>query len=178
MGQKQSSTLTAPLAIAGTRHILSNPDRLVLLSPVIYLFHMAEAAPGFVGWMNTMIRTDISRQMFTGMHLVGFLVTVGVSMLLATRKSSTSALIALIWFSFLMPGRAILLLGGTLVTGSYCPGLFTALLLYVPFFGLFFLRIRQHYGISLFMMIVMSLIGALPALGNVYYVIVNGDRIF
>jgi Protein of unknown function with HXXEE motif len=156
---------------------LADPSRLVLLAPLIFLAHVAEEAPGFVSWFNSLVRPGISQQLFSWVNGFGFLITVAVTASLALSRDRSAALLAVAWLGFLMLGNAVLHVTATLALGRYSPGTATAVALYLPYFLWFLWLTVKRYDVGLAAAIGVSVAGALPMLIHGYFIIFEGRRI-
>ena len=152
--------------------------RIALLAPLIFAAHVAEEAPGFVEWANSLLEEDITQQLFIAVNVVGFVVTAALAAVAALSCSRDVIVLMLAWLSFLMFGNAILHVGGTAVLGRYSPGTVTSVVLYLPFFFLFLLRALRQFGIGFVSAVAVVVVGAFPMLLHGYLIIFRGSRLF
>jgi hypothetical protein len=157
--------------------IISNPYRFILLAPLIFIFHVAEEAPGFVNWVNSLIDRDITPELFLSANLTGFIITAGLSILTAGTKEKAITLITLAWLGFVMLANGLFHITATLVFKQYAPGVITSVILYLPFVFWFYWLLISKTGMKQITVITALLIGSIPmAIG--YLIIFEGNRLF
>jgi len=157
--------------------IFSNPYRFVLLAPLIFIFHVAEEAPGFVSWVNTLIDRDITLSLFLSVNLTGFVIVSGLCMLTAVTKEKVITLITLAWLGFMMFANALFHILATLVFQQYAPGTITSVVLYLPFIFWFSRLLINKSGMKLITIITALLIGSIPMAIHGYLIIFAGSRL-
>lgn len=153
------------------------PDRILLLAPIVFVAHVAEEAPGFVTWFNSLVQRGISQQLFLSVNVAAFVITTIVAVGAATMRQRSILLIALPWLSFLMLTNALFHIVGTLVHG-YSPGTVTATVLYLPYFSWFFWRLKQSSVANVLTLVIASFIGGLPMAIHGYLIVFEGSRLF
>jgi hypothetical protein len=84
----------------------------------------------------------ISDRVFFGVNSWGLPMTPAISILVAATREKAVVVLATRWFSFLMPINGLFPGVATVVRARYSPSVVTGLLLYVPYFGIFF-RFRR-----------------------------------
>jgi len=152
--------------------------RAALLAPIIFLLHVAEEAPTFVEWFNSLVSRGISQSLFLSVNATAFIITIILGgMVVAIHERSVATLI-LAWLGFLMFANAIFHIVATVVHASYCPGVVTATILYLPYFAWFFLVVVRHARIPALVAIVSTLAGSVPMAIHGYLIIFRGDRLF
>jgi Protein of unknown function with HXXEE motif len=156
----------------------ADPSRVVLLAPLVFGIHVLEEAPGFVRWFNSLVQRGISWDLFLAVNLVGFLITLLVSGVAAAARSRISMLVAVGWLAFLMFANALLHLAGTAVHARYSPGVVTAVLLYLPYFGWFTSLVHRRCGIALPTLITTIVVAGLPMFVHGYLIVFRGSRLF
>ncbi len=152
--------------------------RIVLLAPVIFVAHVAEEAPGFVAWANSLMEDDITQQLFIAVNTVAFVVTAVLAVIVARSCSRDAIVLMLALLSFLMFGNAILHVGATVALGRYSPGVVTSVVLYLPFFFLFLRHAQRQFGIGFVSAAAVVAVGAFPMLLHGYLIIFRGSRLF
>ena len=151
---------------------------LLLAAPLIFVAHFMEEAPGFVAWFNARVARGITPSLFCSVNYTALGITVGVVTVEWSSRTTLSASLAVSWLSFLMFANALLHLAGALVDGAYVPGLVTALLLYLPFYGAVIIRVVRLRRLSRRGLAAAALVGALPMLVHGYLIIFRGSRLF
>jgi hypothetical protein len=154
------------------------PKALLLLAPVVFGLHVAEEAPSFVAWFNSLVEPDISAGLFLTVNLVALLITLAVTASLLASAERAVGLLGLAWFALLFFANAILHLAATWVHQRYSPGAITGATLYIPYFVALFLLVRSRLGVSLPAAVLASLIGAAPMLAHGYLIVFRGSRLF
>lgn len=156
-----------------------NPTKLILLAPVIFVLHVIEEAPEFVEWFNSLVTTQpITQQMFINVNIWGFLITLGVTAMVVVAREKVSAYVALCWLGTVMFANAIFHITATVALGWYAPGVVTATLLYLPFFGWFLSAAVKRYQLSTTTTAIVVAIGAAPMLLHGYRIAFEGRRLF
>jgi hypothetical protein len=153
------------------RHIL-------LLAPIIFVAHFLEEAPGFVAWFNRHVARGITPELFWTVNYSALAITVLVVALEWVSESPLSAAIAVAWLSLLMLANALFHIAGTLADGAYMPGVLTALLLYLPFYGWVLARIVRTRRLPAGAVVAAALAGAAPMLIHGYLIVFRGSRLF
>jgi hypothetical protein len=151
---------------------------LLLAAPLIFVAHFMEEAPGFVTWFNAHVDRGISDSLFWSVNYTALAITIAVVILEWLSGTALSASVAIAWLSFLMFANALLHLAGALVDRAYMPGLVTALLLYLPFYGWVISRAIQMRRLPSGAVATVALLGALPMLAHGYLIIFRGSRLF
>ncbi len=148
------------------------------LAPAIVVAHVAEEAPGFVEWANSLMEDDITQQLFIAVNTVAFVVTAVLAVIVALSCSRDAIVLMLALLSFLMFGNAILHVGATVALGRYCPGVVTSVVLYLPFFFVFLRQARWQFGIGLASAAAVVVVAAFPMLLHGYLIVFRGSRLF
>lgn len=151
---------------------------LLLAAPPIFVAHFLEEAPGFVAWFNAHVARGITTPLFWSVNYTALGITLAVVALEWQSRTTLSASLAVAWLSFLMFANALLHLAGAIVDGAYVPGLVTALLLYLPYYGAVVTRVVRLRRLSRSGVAAAAFLGALPMLVHGYLIIVRGSRLF
>ena len=96
---------------------------LILLAPLIYAAHIAEEAPGYMRWVNSVVDRPFPDQghFFAG-NLPSIGVTAAIAMLAAVTLNRGALLAMLAWLSYFMFANAIFHIVATVVLRRYSPG--------------------------------------------------------
>jgi hypothetical protein len=140
--------------------------------------HFLEEAPGFVPWFNAHVSRGISDQLFWAVNLAGLAITVGVSVAFWAEQSAATAVIAVVWFSFLMLANALFHFTGAIVDQGYVPGLITAICLYIPYWIWIARGIIRRQLVAPGLFVGAALIGAIPMAVHGYRILFLGGRLF
>lgn len=151
---------------------------MLLLSPLVFVAHFLEESPGFVPWFNSHVARGITAGLFWQVNLSALFITLIIVGLTRVSRSAFALTVAVVWLSFLMLANAILHIMGGLVDGRYVPGLLTAVLLYLPYYGWFLLRVIKSRQVKVVVLAVCVVGGALPMLIHGYLIIFRGSRLF
>ena len=146
-------------------------------APFIFVAHVLEEAPGFVRWLNAHVSRGITSELFWQMNISALVITVIVSTIAWLDSSAASALAAVAWLGFLMGANSLVHIAGSVVDGHYVPGLATALLLYIPYYGLVLAHARRR-DVSVLVLLVVAIVSATPMLIHGYRIIFLGTRLF
>lgn len=152
--------------------------RVVLLSPILFMLHVIEEAPGFVAWFNSLVERGITQSTFLSVNAVGFLITVVLAAALALTRERTAGLLVLAWLGFLMLANALFHLVATVVHERYSPGVITGTILYLPYFIWFFQLCVRQLGIRAHLALGATIIGAIPMAVHGFLIVFRGDRLF
>ena len=117
---------------------------LVWLLPLAYALHILEEwFGGFPEWMALVIGSPLPRGTFVVINSVALLLMI-LATCAATRRESNGWMVIAIATILLVNGVAHLF--GSLATGSYSPGLFSGVILYLPLASLVLLRASGQAG--------------------------------
>jgi hypothetical protein len=156
----------------------SRLGRPILLAPLIFVAHFAEEAPGFVAWFNAHVPRGITQDLFWTVNVVALAVTIVVVAMEWLAASAFTAAAVVAWFSFLVGANALLHVVGALADRAYVPGLVTAAVLYVPFYGWVVGQIVRARRLPLGWVAVIAILGALPMLVHGYLIVFRQSRLF
>jgi hypothetical protein len=104
--------------------------RTIFLAPIIFIIHVAEEAPGFVQWFNSLVTPGISQPHFISVNAAAFIITILLAGILSATKDRFAVILMLVWLGFLMLANALFHLAAAIVHLKYCPGTVTAAVLY------------------------------------------------
>lgn len=158
--------------------IFSNPFRLILFAPVLFICHVIEEAPGFVEWINHLVDRNITQSLFLSVNMTGFIITAILSLLTAYTKDKTITIVTLAWLGFFMFGNALLHITATILYQLYSPGIITSIILYLPFILWYAWLLNKKTEITSTTIAVTILIGAIPMMIHGYMIIFEGTTIF
>lgn len=117
-----------------TNSAWTDPFRLVLLAPIIFVLHVAEeTAGGFVGWFNSLVQPSINVGLFLTVNAICFAITLLLALGAARSRSSEMLSLIVGWLVFLMFANGLFHIIGTLRFSRYSPGTLTAIGLYLPY---------------------------------------------
>jgi hypothetical protein len=153
-------------------------SRLLLLAPVIFVCHFLEESPGFVQWFNGHVARGITSALFWQVNFSALAITLIVVAIEWLSRSAFSLILAIAWFSCLMLANAVFHIVGALVDKRYVPGLATAILLYLPYYGWLFIKAVKSRRTKLVGLVVAAVAGSLPMLIHGYLILFRGSRLF
>ena len=151
---------------------------LLLAAPLVFVAHFLEEGPGFVAWFNAHVARGITEALFWRVNYTALAITVAVVALEWIDRSAVSATVAVAWLSFLMFANALFHLAGAIADGAYVPGLVTALLLYLPFYGWVVARAIGGSRTPRGALAAAASLGALPMLAHGWLILFRGSRLF
>ncbi len=154
------------------------PYRAVLAAPLLLVLHLAEEAPGFVDWFNTLVADGITQAFFYTVNAFGLLITIAVVAFAASAKTDGGIVPALVWLSFVMPINGLFHLTATVVHGMYSPGVVTAVVLFCPYYAWFVWLVVKRTKLNRAGIAVAILAGATPLAIHGYLIIFEGSRLF
>ncbi len=152
--------------------------RLALAAPFVFLAHVAEEAPGFVAWFNSLVSRGISQRSFLYVNAVAFVITVLLAALVVASPQPASGLAFGAWVGFLMLANGLFHLLGTVVHSRYSPGVVTGVVFYLPFGCLVLRALVRELSLKPSLVILVSALGALPMLVHGYRIVFQGSRLF
>lgn len=156
----------------------ADPAAVILLAPVVFALHVAEEAPSFVAWFNSLVTPGISQGSFLRVNATALLITVTLAILTRTTKDKLSALATLAWLGFLMLANGLFHAVAALVHARYSPGVVTGLVLYLPYFAWYLRATVRRCGVGLTLVGAIVAGGALPMLLHGYLIVFRGSRLF
>jgi hypothetical protein len=152
--------------------------RLVLIAPLLFVVHVAEEAPGFVEWFNSLVPRGITLRLFLTVNGVALAITLVVVLFAAASPGVASALTLTAWIGFLMLANGLFHVVGTLAHLRYCPGVITGSLLYLPYGALLLRQIVRDRLLPLPVALGATALGATPMLIHGYLIIFRASRLF
>jgi hypothetical protein len=151
---------------------------LAIALPIVFIMHVAEEAPGFVAWFNSLVTPDITPRLFLSVNATGLLITLVVASLVATSRDTLVCIVAVAWVGFLMLANGLLHVVGTLVHLRYAPGVITGSLLYLPLSVLFMKAVVREREIRWRTVLLAALVGGVPMYIHGYLIVFRGSRLF
>lgn len=152
--------------------------RGLLFAPLVFVAHWLEESPGFVSWLNAHVTPDITQDTFWTVNAAGLVITVMVVLGYWATRSVASSLLVIAWLSFLMLTNAILHITGAVVDRAYVPGLVTAIVLYVPFYGWVCAQVVRSNIVPIAPVVAAAVLGGLPMAIHGYLILFRGSRLF
>ncbi|MFN0107033.1 MAG: HXXEE domain-containing protein [Bryobacteraceae bacterium] len=147
------------------------------LAPVLFAAHVAEEAPGYVRWFNSIVGTPIPESGFVAAQLQPFLAAMFLGVAAAVTGNRWAALILMIWASHFFFANAVYHLVASVALVTYSPGLVTGTLLYLPFFY----RLAKHLaarGIAVWALVLLVFFASLPSFIQTYMVVFERRRFY
>jgi hypothetical protein len=159
--------------------MLSNPRSRwgLLLAPVIFAAHVAEEAPGYVRWFNSIAGPALPENGFVEAQLTPFLAALFLGVAAAWTANRWAALILLIWCSHFFFANAVYHIVASVALFTFSPGLVTGTLLYLPFFW-FVAKRLQNQGIELWSLVLVVFFASLPSFLQTYMVVFERRRFY
>jgi Protein of unknown function with HXXEE motif len=117
------------------RALAANPSVIILLAPVVFWVHVIEErAEGFMRWYNSVVPVPLPESGFVSRNLQPLVILVVLAVAAAWIRRKEPAFLLLLWLSYFMFANAIFHVTATVALHRYCPGLITALALYLPYY--------------------------------------------
>jgi hypothetical protein len=151
---------------------------LAMAMPFVFVAHVCEEAPFFVAWFNSLVTQGITQQLFLSVNAACLVITVFVAAIVGTDNERLSGLLGVVWIGFLMLANAIFHIIGTVALGRYCPGVITAMLLYLPLSLLFLAAVVRERGVPHLLVGLVALLGGVPMYIHGYLIVFRGTRLF
>jgi Protein of unknown function with HXXEE motif len=130
------------------RQVLSegiHPTAIILLAPVLFWAHVVEeGAGGFMRWYNSVVAVPLPESGFFTRNLQPLEIMVVLAVAAAWIRRKEPAFLLLLWLSYFMFANAIFHVTATVALHRYCPGLITALALYLPYYFWYARYLRTH----------------------------------
>jgi len=99
-------------------------------------------------WYNTLVSSPVSESGFVQVQVPYFVTTAVLAVAAAWFPRKETGFLLMIWLSFVMFANTVFHITATLILGRYCPGLLTALTLYVPFFYWYIRHLRTRMAVG------------------------------
>ena len=151
---------------------------LAIALPIVFAIHVAEEAPRFVAWFNSLVTPGITQRLFLSVNATALLITLAIASLATTSRDTGVCIVAVAWVGFLMLANGVLHLVGTLVHLRYSPGVITGSLLYLPLSILFMKAVVRECAIPWRTVLLAALVGGVPMYIHGYLIVFRGSRFF
>jgi Protein of unknown function with HXXEE motif len=112
----------------------ANPSWIILLAPVLFLVHILEEVPGFMHWLNSITSPPVSEGGLFAANLPSLMITAVLAAATALFPRKGPGVALLFWLSYCMFANTLFHVTATVVLRRYCPGLITAVALYLPYY--------------------------------------------
>jgi hypothetical protein len=109
------------------------------------LAHILEEAPEFLRWLNTITSPPVPEGNFLAANWPTLLITALLAVAAAFQRHKAPALALLAWLSYFMFANTVFHITATLALRRYCPGSFTAVGLYLPYFFWFAGYVKSRF---------------------------------
>ena len=150
----------------------------LLLVPVLFAAHVAEEAPGYARWFNSIVPGQpIPEAGFLAAQWTPFLAAAFLGVAAAVTGSRWAGLILMVWASHFFLANAIYHLVASAVLVTISPGVVTGTLLYLPFFWWLMGWVRAR-GVALWVVVLVVFFAGLPALLQTYMVVFERRRFY
>ncbi len=159
-----------------TGSFVRDPQKVILLAPLILVFHVLEECSGFVSWLNSVLEQgSVTQFAFLMVNFSALLFTILITVILNQSRiaSNVPAFIALVWLSFLMFGNALFHVIATAMFDTYSPGTIISIILYLPFFIWVAWAVMKKYKIRLLYFSFAVLGGSFPWLIFGYFLLIR-----
>jgi len=116
----------------------------VWLFPPAFILHVVEEWPQFTRWAQTYASGQFTRRDYNAIHVAGVFASVlGATLVWLFPNPAVVLLFSTFLFAPSACFNALFHAGASLLTQTYCPGVVTAILIYLP---LFILLIERAYA--------------------------------
>ena len=150
----------------------------LLLVPVLFAAHVAEEAPGYARWFNSIVPGQpIPEAGFLAAQWTPFLAAAFLGVAAAVTGSRWAGLILALWCSHFFFANAVYHLVASVALVTFSPGLVTGTLLYLPFFWWLGRRLVGQ-GVALWALVLLVAFASLPALLQTYMVMFERRRFY
>ncbi len=160
---------------------IRDPQKVILLAPLLYTFHFVEEYGTVVSWVNSVLKQgSVDQSLFIGINIAGLSNTLLITVMFNKSRidSTVPAFLALAWLSFLMFGHPLLHIVASAMLDTYSPGVITSIFLYLPFFIWFAWAVMNRYKISSLHFVLTVLCGSLPMFIHGYFLIFRNTHLF
>ncbi|APR75391.1 Hypothetical protein A7982_00737 [Minicystis rosea] len=138
--------------------------RLIWLFPAAFALHITEESLGFPRWVTQVLGGSMDVRAFYVNNAVFMLILVSLCALAARTRARWAVALLYLWTTAQELCNALFHLYTQVVFNAYSPGLFTAMLLYIPVNGyLIYLALRERMLPRLFMPIALVIGAAMMA---------------
>jgi hypothetical protein len=158
--------------------ITDHVSRAILLAPFIFVCHFLEESPTFVEWFNAHVTPGITPGLFWRVNISALVITLVVVGIEWLSRAAFSLTLVIAWLGFLMLANAIVHIAGGLIDKQYVPGLITAVLLYIPYYLLLFVKAIKIERVKPPILFVAAVLASIPMLIHGYLIVFRGSRLF
>jgi len=151
---------------------------LAVALPCAFAVHVAEEAPSFVAWFNSLVTPGITQGQFLSVNATAFFITLAIGSLVAMSRNAALSILAVAWVGFLMLANGLFHLVATLVHWRYSPGVVTGSFLYLPLSILFMRAVVRECRIRWATILLVALMGGIPMYVHGYLIVFRGSRLF
>jgi hypothetical protein len=144
---------------------------------VVFVIHFLEESSRFVPWFNAHAAPGISQELFWTVNLTALTITLLLTLSFWITRTAVVALTVVAWLSFLMLANAVFHVTGAVVDRGYVPGLVSAIVLYLPYCVWVGVQVARA-GVSLRLLAVAAVLGAIPMSVHGYRILFLGTRLF
>lgn len=149
-----------------------------LLAPVVFAAHVAEEAPGYARWFNSIVvGQPIPETGFLAAQGTPLAAAAVLGLGAAVTGSRWAGLILMIWGSHFFFANAVYHLVASIALWTYSPGLVTGTILYLPFFAGLTGWVRAR-GVALWAVVLVVFFASLPAMLQTYLVVFERRRFY
>ena len=118
--------------------------------------HIAEEIPGFVRWYNSFISPAISESDLVASNIQPLVITAVLALAAAFHRRKWTSFLLLVWLAYFMFANTLFHIAATIALGRYCPGLITAMALYLPYYFWYAQYLRSSFSVRLASVVIVS----------------------
>jgi Protein of unknown function with HXXEE motif len=150
---------------------------LLLLAPILFFAHVLEEEPRYLTWFNHIAKPEIYSTAFLPGQIPQLIIAALLAGLAVKISKSWAYLLMLLWATHFFFANALYHIVASMATGSYSPGLITAVILYLPYFAGLVWYLRGQLWEPWALALTIGLAG-MPSYLQTYMVSFKGTRFF
>ena len=161
-----------------TGSFIRDPQKVILLAPLVFVFHVFEEYSSLVSWINSVIKQgSISQSVFIMANFIILFFVILITVMLNRSDSAAPAFVAVFLLSPVMFANGLFHIIASFMLESKSPGVITSIFLYLPFFIWFLWIVRKKYKIRLPNLLFTVLWGSVPMIIHGYLIIFRGTHL-
>jgi hypothetical protein len=151
---------------------------MLLLAAVFYVAHILEEAPGYIRWFNTLVAPPMPEGNLLQLNAPSLAVTTVLAIIASTTLRRGALLVLFAWLSYFMFANALFHIVATIRLAQYSPGVITAVVLYLPYFGWLACYLRREVHVRSEVLAAVGVVFALPMLIQGYMIVFRHSTLF
>ncbi len=161
-----------------TGSFVRDPQKVILLAPLIFVIHVLEEYSSVVSWVNSVIKQgSISQPVFIVANFIVLFFVILITVMMNRSDSAAPAFVAVFLLSSVMFANGLFHIIASIMLDSNCPGVITSIFLYLPFFTWFVWIVMKKYKIDFQHVLFTILSGSVPMIIHGHFIIFRGTHL-